>query len=415
MLGTILTSLQNLISTSFVAGIFFPCLTFWFAQVATLYALNPAFARYVEKNINATNATIAMTGGLIGVALFAYAFSALLPALQAFLEGGNWAQWIEQFFIPTQMRRLEWLDEQEAENRKLRGSFRIGTGGQSQVEAWQKTLGDARVAGNQVAANKYTLEAASAKRVMKLSRRRRKGAKVLRDDLNAAVVAFALDLRANNSAVAGPQDDAKNHALTQIFDLLWTLTEYAGEYALLEYRRLKTTRAFGFGATPLAPTRMGNIAKSIRQYAARRYNFNLELFWSRLQFPVQRDKDFGPLLQAAKTKLDFLVSSTVLTLAWGAVWTGWLWLSGGRKSVFLVAAIGGPALSYVWYRVGVAHYQTFADLLRSSIDLFRLDLLTALHFPPPDGVVQERELWDTLDALTALYEIRDLRLSPPKS
>ncbi len=412
MLGTLLTSLQSLISASFVAGVFLPSLAFWFANAAILYVLNPGVMASVPAGIAGSGAlaTIPMAAALIGIALFAYVLSAILPNLQAALEGGNWPAWLDHFLVPAQMRRLEQLDEQEAENRKLRGSLR----GQTQVEAWQTTLRTARIAGNAVADNTYTWDNASAKSIRRLSRRRRAGLRVLRDDLNKVLTEFAIDLRQNNANVAGPQDYGSHLALNRNFDLLWSLTEYAGDYAVIEYNRLKTTRRFDFGSVPLAPTRMGNVAKSVRHYAERRYNFNIDLFWSRLQLPVQRDKDFGPLLQAAKTKLDFLVCSSVLTTAWGIGWALWVGLCGGPKTVFLLAAAGGPILGYLWYRVAVAHYQTFADLLRSSIDLFRLDLLAAIHIPQPDGAQQERDLWEALDALTGLFENRDLRYTTPK-
>jgi hypothetical protein len=47
--------------------------------------------------------------------------------------------------------------------------------------------------------------------------------------------------------------------------------------------------------------------------------------------------------------------------------------------------------------------------------LFRFDLLAALHYPQASGVHEERELWRTIDALHVLYELRDVRLTPPKS
>jgi len=43
-----------------------------------------------------------------------------------------------------------------------------------------------------------------------------------------------------------------------------------------------------------------------------------------------------------------------------------------------------------------------------------LDLLAALHYPIPDGVEAERFLWEKIDALHLLHEVRDLKLTPPK-
>ncbi|HEY1756194.1 MAG TPA: hypothetical protein VGG72_12410 [Bryobacteraceae bacterium] len=413
MLSTLLSSLQNLISSSFVVGSFFPALAFWFANAAMLFVLNARFETYVRNNIGQTAglSAVLMTAGLIGVAMFAYVLSALLPAIQSLLEG-TWSEWLVHLFIPAQMRLWERLEEKTSQNQMLRGSFGIGAGGQTQTEVWKKTLLTARQAGNNMAVNHYRFRSPSAEQIAKLARRRRAGRAVSRDDLNTAVTVLTFDLRANNADLPGPDND---YALEGTRALLRKLIDYAEEYAKTEDRRLITARAFSFGALPLAPTRMGNVAKTIQHYSVERYDLNFEHFWSRLQLPVQRDKDFGPTLQASKTQLDFLISCCALTFVWGGSWAAWLLVSGGPDWLFLATALLCPVLAYAWYRAAVVHYRTFADVLRSSIDLFRFDLLNALHFPRPDGVLAERELWQTLDALNVLFELRDVRYVDPKS
>ena len=82
--------------------------------------------------------------------------------------------------------------------------------------------------------------------------------------------------------------------------------------------------------------------------------------------------------------------------------------------VLLAVALLGPMLAYGWCRTALAHYRTFADLLRSSVDLFRFNLLSALHYPLPVGVKEEREFWEMLDRLNVLFEIRAVRTSTRK-
>src|SRR4029077_15682683 len=125
----------------------------------------------------------------------------------------------------------------------------------------------------------------------------------------------------------------------------------ANQYAPSQYRSLVTRRQFEFGSLPLAPTRMGNVARSVQSYAVERYDFNFELFWSRLQLPAQKDKDFGALLQGAKTQLDFLVSCSALTFLWTLIWAIWLFASSGPVLAFVGVAILGPLAAYAWYRV----------------------------------------------------------------
>ena len=119
--------------------------------------------------------------------------------------------------------------------------------------------------------------------------------------LRKAVGELAPDLRANNVDI-GDSD------LAEVRQLLWDLIDYAEQYATARYRSLRIAQQFEYGSSPLAPTRMGNVARTVQNYTVHRYNFNFEFLWSRLQVFAQKDKDFGPSLQAAKTQLDFLIS-----------------------------------------------------------------------------------------------------------
>ena len=412
MFSTLLTNLQTLISSRFLVASFIPCLVFWFVNAALLYFLNAPFHDYVLANVTQTSGipVLVTAAALIGVALFAYAEFALLPALQALLEG-NWPSWIVAIFAPAQAIRYEWLEARQAENRKLRGPFRAAVGGQTQAEAWRRQLLTARQIGAALPGNAYHLATPNARRVQRLARLRRTAQPIASSELNLAVAELTMELRANNADRPGPDND---FALDTIHQSLLDLIAYADEYAAAEYRSLVSRKQFSFGSLPLAPTRMGNVARTVQAYAIDRYEFNFELLWSRLQLLAQRDKDFSPILQAAKTQLDFLVSCSVLTFAATLPWLIWLPLTQGPAPLFLAIALLGPTISYVWYRVAVAQYRTLADLLRSTVDLFRLDLLAALHYPIPDGVEAERFLWEKIDALHLLHEVRDLKLTPPK-
>ena len=176
------------------------------------------------------------------------------------------------------------------------------------------------------------------------------------------VAQLVMELRANNADIPGPNND---NALGEVHTSLVELIDYAEEYAATEARALVARQEFSFGSLPLAPTRMGNVARTVQAYAINRYELNFEMLWSRLQFLTQRDKDFGPALQAAKTQLDFLISCSVLSFVASVGWTVWLRLTHGPATLFLIVA--------------VAQYATLADLLRGAIDQFRFDLLTALQ------------------------------------
>jgi hypothetical protein len=411
MFATLLSNLQSLISTRFLVTSFFPTLAFWCGHAAMLFFLNASFHQIVLKYVNGTGSltVVGAAAILVGIAFTAYAQAALLPAIQSLMEG-NWSLWLVSVFSPPQVKRFERLNKEIDKNRRLRGSF---MGAPSQADRWKAELTQARIQGTaNVAVNNYGFQNPSAVSVAKLSRRRLRSLSILASDIDSAVTQLAPDLRGNNADQVGAGGD---NALEQVRSSLWQLIDYANEYAASQYRMLLTIRQSTYGAFPFAPTRMGNIAKSVQSYAIERYNFNFEFFWSRLQLIVQRDKDFGPVLQAAKTQLDFLLSCSALTMLWTLIWLVWLILSSGPVPVLAAVGILGPLTAYGWYSVAVRHYLTVADLLRSSVDLFRLDLLSQLQYVRPETVVEERRLWDTLDQLHVLYALHDMRFAAPKS
>jgi hypothetical protein len=414
--ASLLTNLQTLISSPsrFLIGSFFPVLAFWFCNALMLYLFNAPFQRYVAGVSEQSGGLSAVVIGavFIGIAFLAYAESALLPTIQSLMEG-NWPSWITSIFVRAEMRRYERLERMKKENADLLAKFGTTAAGKPQAEEWKNSLLTARTAGYGQPANGYGRNMPSGVKVDRLARLRRRARPISGEELDQAVTLLVLDLRANNANQPGPLGHVRD--LDDVQTLLVTLIEYADNYAANQYRLLVTRGQFDFGALPLAPTRMGNVARTVQNYAVQRYDFNFDLFWSRLQLPAQKDKDFGPVLLGAKTQLDFLLSCSALTFLWTLIWAPWLFLSSGPVELFVGVAVLGPVAAYFWYRIAVAQYRTLNDLLRSSIDLFRFDLLATLGYPKPDAVLQERELWGTIDALHALYEMRDLRYVPPKS
>jgi hypothetical protein len=194
------------------------------------------------------------------------------------------------------------------------------------------------------------------------------------------------------------RSDKRISPLAEDRDSLIELFDYAERaWNPLEIRYFNESQS-RFGAGYVAPTSMGNVAESMQNRALSRYNLDLEMFWSRLQVVIQgqQDKGFFTSLQDAKTQLDFLVACCWLS---GLTWFAWalvMLIMGDNMSGFLLAALVGPAVSYFFYALAIAAYQTMADLINSGVDLYRFSLLQALHVPLPKGIHQERILWQTL-------------------
>ena len=205
-------------------------------------------------------------------------------------------------------------------------------------------------------------------------------------------------LRANSRANrATPEGSEAEQRLDRDFVRLGELFTYAAERLEDEYIRLFNEKEFNFSRYHVSPTQMGNIADSVRSYAQLRYRMNLDFFWSRFQQVLQGQRDFYQTLLDAKTQLDFAVSFFWLTVASTVIWFILLPILAHSIYPFVAVAVLGPLLARGWYLVAVQNYRSFADLMRSSVDLFRVSLIDALNIPKPADSAAERELWDKLN------------------
>ncbi len=114
---------------------------------------------------------------------------------------------------------------------------------------------------------------------------------------------------------------------------------------------------------------------------------------------IQSDEKFYATLIDAKTQLDFLVSLFWLTAVFTIIWL--VVLLYGRTSwlAFVLVGVIGAGLAYLWYAIAKQNYLAFADILRTSIDLFRFDLLKELHVRLPSSSDHERKTWEQLNYL----------------
>lgn len=144
------------------------------------------------------------------------------------------------------------------------------------------------------------------------------------------------------------------------------------------------------------PTSLGNVLRAAEAYAGdpRRYGVDAVFFWPRL-YPLLSE----PLraeLGAARAEVDrMLVTATLsLVLAIGtAVVGGAAELSWPARAGIVVGAL---AVSRLAYLVAVWAAVPYAELIRSSFDTHRRDLLRAMGLSPPESLAEERALWEAL-------------------
>jgi len=113
-------------------------------------------------------------------------------------------------------------------------------------------------------------------------------------------------------------------------------------------------------------------------------------------------------VQDAKAQLDFLIALWWMVAASACVWAAVLTFLRSWGLLFMIAA-AAPVVCVVTYRLALNAYLALADLMKSGVDLFRFDLLRALHLALPRGTNEEQRLWEEIDLLSGFGEDRGVR------
>jgi hypothetical protein len=143
------------------------------------------------------------------------------------------------------------------------------------------------------------------------------------------------------------------------------------------------------------PTRLGNALRAAESYPGdkERWGLDAAFWWPRL-YLIMPDSARGQV-DDARASLDQLVVLTMLSAAFGVVALA-LSCAGLNLWVGVSCGIGALLLSRCSYLAAVTAAGVFGELVRSSYDLFRGDLLAKLGWRMPATLRAERELWTAL-------------------
>jgi hypothetical protein len=404
MLSTFLSQLQSYFSKYFIIGSFCPMLAFAFVNGLAAYLLFGNWRRWVDANVlqsGVGHTTFITTSFVVAILLAAYVLSSLGTFLRRLLEGRFGLA--SKLFIPGQNRHRQRLI-----NTLNEAYIRIVD--LQDAPRWELEMRNSRDEGRTLRrqtpfaekSDKDSLE----EELRALERMRAKNEIIDADKLRELVEKMKTRL-ATYDVDASPIVERQHRRLG-------TLIDYAKERAKAHHSRLLNELHSNFGAEEVAPTKMGNVANTIQSYALRRYRCNFEAIWSNLQRVVQKDEKAQAALQEAKTQLDFLVACCWLTLLWAATWSVVLGSITPSAKAFVLVAIGGPILAYMWYRAAAEQYRSFADIAMTTLDAFRFDLLRELRLSAPTDVEEERYIWESFDQLTTYGADRNFRYESPK-
>jgi hypothetical protein len=169
----------------------------------------------------------------------------------------------------------------------------------------------------------------------------------------------------------------------------------------------------------IMPTRFGNILKAAETYPVLRYKIDAVQLWGRLAHVIPAS-GMEKLDHASNQSLFLLNSSLlagvfiVLCFAASIINTVLLYITASkdflkpffsadfvmdpdacreRLVLYIALSLVASGATWIFYEASLLNVSQFGDMIRSSYDLYRFELLKALHLKLPNTLVEERQTW----------------------
>lgn len=164
----------------------------------------------------------------------------------------------------------------------------------------------------------------------------------------------------------------------------------------------------------LLPTKLGNVLRASEDYAETTYGMDVVFWWPRLWIILpedvkqQIDDSQAPIIAlinlATQLGIFTLIGFIYLCIQFRELWGIWACVAA------CVTLILGLILTFLSYRGAVSQAKVYGLLIRSAVDIYRFDLLKALHQSIPSNLSEEKRLWDKMNKWVYLV---DPRYAPP--
>lgn len=400
-LGTLVDRLQGFFGKSYFLVGFLPTLVFLALDVLLTLAFFPPSRGPVGNFFEDLGGTEQFAISAV-ILLFIFVFGMVILSLTPWMR-----QLMEGYHLPRRLR--SWLESKQLEaHESLREGiealvkdlvrYRLAM----KQDNWVKSLASARREGDAKKPAEGEISVTLSNRYEKLRRLRRRYQHIPYSEMELLFGDLVAELKSK---------PAKSlRSLDEIHVAFVGLLKYAHQQIETSEQKLRTELDLRFprNTYQLGPTRLANIAEVHREYGLQRYGMDTELFWLRTLKIARGDSGFYPVIEDAKIQLDFAVAATALLGLHAFLWptgflTALLWMRTPTLVPYLVLALI-TVLSLVamriFYEMVLQTYRTFSEAVRSAIDLYRFDLLRALHVALPNTPRQEKELWEHLSTWT---------------
>jgi hypothetical protein len=141
----------------------------------------------------------------------------------------------------------------------------------------------------------------------------------------------------------------------------------------------------------LLPTLLGNVLRAAEDRSGTRYGLDSLVVWPRL-YSIMPDK-INALLDAQRNQIDLYARFCLVFLVAAPISAAflcrlhWWWLG---------IPLATLLLSRLSYRAAIAAALSYGEMIQTAFDLYRFDLLQALHLPLPPGRTSEKEFNEQL-------------------
>ncbi|MDL1944934.1 hypothetical protein FBQ99_21620 [Chloroflexi bacterium CFX2] len=165
------------------------------------------------------------------------------------------------------------------------------------------------------------------------------------------------------------------------------------------------------------PTRFGNTLKAAENYSGERYGFDGVHFYPRLMQVIPVEYKLN--IDTARNELSFLANMSILSVFFSflcmfAIFISMSMVNGAGTDPAIFIEFSGTVMRYLtaaavgfiscgfFYNASIFSVNSFGLMIRSSFDLFRMDLLKKLGLERPKDSEEEFNTWQVLNELIVL-------------
>jgi hypothetical protein len=157
------------------------------------------------------------------------------------------------------------------------------------------------------------------------------------------------------------------------------------------------------------PTRFGNILRAAELYSER-YGIDAVALWPKLVSAISDSNGIMDKINEANNQCQFLLNGALLATLFSimcmiaAFYEGSIWWTSRVPNIsdrnlvifYVVLMILAVILARFFYEASLFNVEKFGEMIRTTYDLHRFNLLEALHLDLPHNLADEKKTWRKL-------------------